>query len=279
MSLKRILPLVLLMLLTAGISVHGNAQVRKVGDIVYGHKAGMALVMDVYQPENPNGAGIAYMISGGWMSSLPMQGAYESMFLPLVDAGFTVFAIRHGSSPYFNVLEAYQDVALGFQHAASIADTYGVDPERIGVSGISAGGHLSLMLGLRSDYEPEGMAALGPMARPAAVVAYMPPTNLRGMTGPNDNFPALDFDAALAPSVSPVDFTTPDDPPVLLVHGDADELVDISHSHNMLDALQDADIESELVVIEGAPHGLFTGEGGEKAADALLGWMQAHLLD
>ena len=121
------------------------------------------------------------MISGGWASSLPMQGAYESMFLPLVDAGFTVFAVRHGSSPRYNVLEAYNDVALAFQKIGAIAPGYGVDPERIGVSGISAGGHLSLMLGLRSDYKPEGDDGSN-SHRPAAVVSYMPPTDLRGMT-------------------------------------------------------------------------------------------------
>ncbi len=239
-------------------------------DVVYGHKDGMALVMDVYQAEsNANGAAVAYMISGGWMSSLPMQRAYESMFMPLVDAGYTVFAVRHGSSPRYNVLEAWSDVSQAFQHLASTAPDYGVDPQRIGVSGISAGGHLSLMLGLSTD-EAEH--------RPAAVVAYMPPTDLRGMTGPNDGFPALNFASDQAPLVSPIDYASPNDPPVMLVHGDADELVAISHSERMYAALQEAGIESEFVVIEGAPHGLFTDAGGEKAAAALLRWFNEHLL-
>jgi acetyl esterase/lipase len=261
------------------LSAAAAAEPEVARDIVYGHKDGMALVMDVYQPSgNPNGAGIAYMISGGWMSSLPMQAAYESMFVPLVNAGFTVFAVRHGSSPRYNVLEAYNDVALAFQKIGEIADDFGVDPARIGVSGISAGGHLSLMLGLRSDYQPQGGSG-DTSHRPAAVVAYMPPTDLRGMTGPNDRFPSLDFDSSKAPAVSPIDFVSADDPPVLLVHGDADELVPIRHSERMAAALEKAGVESGFVIIPGAPHGLFTGEAGKTAGNALLDWMQDKLLD
>lgn len=246
-----------------------TAHADVVRNVVYGHKDGMALVMDVYIPDSGgNGAGVAYMISGGWMSSLPMQNAYQSMFVPLVDAGYTVFAVRHGSSPRFNVLEAWSDVSQAFQFIAGNATDYGVDPARIGVSGISAGGHLSLMLGLSTDEQP---------FRPAAVVAYMPPTDLRGMTGPNDNFPALNFAADLAPGVSPIDFASAGDPPVLLVHGDADELVPIRHSERMYEALQTAGIISDFVVIPGAPHGLFMGDAGVTAANALRAWFDEHL--
>lgn len=251
------------------LSLSATAHAETIRNVVYGQKDGLAMVMDVYQPEgNANGAAVAYMISGGWMSSPMMQNAYESMFVPLVDAGYTVFAVRHGSSPRYNVLEAWSDVSRAFQFIGDNAADYGVDPERIGVSGISAGGHLSLMLGLSTDDQPH---------RPAAVVAYMPPTDLRGMTGPNDNFPALNFSAELAPSVSPIDFASAGDPPVLLVHGDADDLVNISHSENMYQALESADIVRDFVVIEGAGHGLFMGEDGVTAANALQGWFDQHL--
>ncbi len=265
--LKSLSLVVTLLGLTLTLSVPVQAETTR--NVVYGQKDGLAMVMDVYQPEaNANGAAVAYMISGGWMSSPMMQRAYETMFMPLVDAGYTVFAVRHGSSPRYNVLEAWSDVSTAFQYIGNNAGAYGVDPARIGVSGISAGGHLSLMLGLSTDDQPH---------RPAAVVAYMPPTNLRGMTGPNDNFPALNFSDELAPTVSPVDFASAGDPPVLLVHGDADDLVNISHSENMYSALQSADIVSDFVVIEGAGHGLFTYADGVTAANALKGWFDQHL--
>lgn len=242
-----------------------------VRDVVYGHKDGMALVMDVYKAErNANGAGVVYMISGGWMSSLGMQRAYESMFVPLVDAGYTVFAVRHGSSPRYFVPDAWSDVSGAFQFIGDHAGEYGVDPERLGVSGISAGGHLSLMLGLHTGDNTKH--------RPSAVVAYMPPVDLRGMTGPNDNFPALEFDAAQEAAVSPIDYVSADDPPTLLIHGDADTLVPIANSERMSAALKAAGVESNFIVIPGAPHGLFTGDDGVTAAKALVGWFDQYLL-
>jgi len=258
-----------------------TARAETISNVVYGHKDGMALVMDVYKPEgNANGAGVAYMISGGWVSSLQMQQAFESMFVPLVNAGYTVFAVRHGSSPRYFVPEAFGDVALAFQFIGNNAAQYGVDPARIGVSGISAGGHLSLMLGLHGGCDMQNVTAnnaSGTCHRPAAVVSYMPPVDLSTMTGPSDNFPALNFSAEQAPGVSPINFASPDDPPVLLVHGNADELVPIRNSERMHEALKAAGVKTEFVVIPDAPHGLFTGEGGVTAANALLGWFEENL--
>ncbi|NQV70061.1 MAG: alpha/beta hydrolase [Pseudohongiella sp.] len=247
-----------------------TARAEIIRDVIYGHKDGLAMVMDVYQPSgDANGAGVAYMISGGWMSGIRMQQAYESMFVPLVDAGYTVFAIRHGSSPRYFVPEAWADVSQAFQFVGDHAAEYDVDPNRIGVSGISAGGHLSLMLGLYTDDNTKH--------RPAAVVAYMPPVDIRSMAGPNDNFPALNFDPILAPGVSPIEFVSSDDPPTLLVHGDADELVPIANSERMQAALKAAGVKNDFLVIPGAPHGLFQGEGGKRAASALLGWFEENL--
>jgi acetyl esterase/lipase len=209
------------------------------------------------------------MISGGWMSSDGMQRAYESMFVPLVDAGFTVFAVKHGSSPRYFVPDAWSDVSAAFQYIGEHAREYGVDPQRLGVSGISAGGHLSLMLGTYTDANTKH--------RPKAVVAYMPPVDLRGMAGPNDNFPALDFDSTLEAGISPIDYVSADDPPTLLVHGDADELVPIRNSERMHEALKAAGVETKFVVIPGAPHGLFQGDGGTTAAKELLGWFEVNL--
>jgi len=160
------------------------------------------------------------------------------------------------------------------------ADEYGIDPERIGVTGGSAGGHLSLMLGLDAD---RGMAGSGdPVLRQsnrvAAVVAYYPPVDLRGMTGPNDRFPALEFPARKAADISPLLFVDENDPPVLLIHGDADELVDIDHSERMYDALRKAGVTSEFITIEGGAHG-FRGADARQAMNARVEWFNRHLLD
>ena len=68
-------------------------------DVVYGHKDGLALTLDVYRPAHPNGAGVISIVSGGWQSSVEMGGFIAAYYPPLNEKGFTVFAVRHGSSP------------------------------------------------------------------------------------------------------------------------------------------------------------------------------------
>ena len=148
-------------------------------------------------------------------------------FRPVLDKGFTVFAVRHGSSPIFKVPDARADVGRAVRFIRLHAGDYGVNAERLGVFGGSAGGHLSLMLGLDGDEgNPEAKdEVLRQSSAVAAVVAYFPPVDLREWVGPSVRFPALDFDAGLAESVSPILYVSSDDPPTLLVHGDSDTLV------------------------------------------------------
>ncbi|HVS14800.1 MAG TPA: alpha/beta hydrolase [Thermoanaerobaculia bacterium] len=248
-------------------------------DVVYGRKMGMALTYDVIAPSAPNGAGVLFMVSGGWISrwSDPEQSlARSAAFSALVERGFTLYLVRHGSSPVFKVPDAVADVRQALRHIRAHAASRGVDPGRLGVFGGSAGGHLSLMLGAATESAYEGSPAMGD-ERPAAVVAYFPPVDLQGMVGPNDRFPALDFDAELADEVSPLLFVSKDDPPILLIHGDQDTLVPLDHSKRIHAALEQEGVTSELIVIEGAGHG-FRDDHETRAAQALVDWFERHLL-
>jgi acetyl esterase/lipase len=192
-----------------------------------------------------------------------------------------VFLVRHGSSPRYKVPDAASDVERAVRFIRLNAATFGVDAGRLGAYGGSAGGHLSLLLGL--DPDAGSPQAADPVLRTpsgvAAVVAYFPPVDLQGWTGPNDQFPALDFAADLAASVSPVRFVSRDDPPVLLIHGDADALVPIAHSQRMHDALRDRGVVSEFVTIEGGAHG-FAGNPAhsQRATGLMVAWFERHLL-
>jgi dipeptidyl aminopeptidase/acylaminoacyl peptidase len=159
------------------------------------------------------------------------------------------------------------------------AKNFGVDPERLGVFGASAGGHLSLMLGTASD---EGDPAnedpvLRESDRVAAVVAYFPPVDLQQIVGPSDRFPALDFDKELGDDVSPILHVTKDDAPTLLIHGDSDRLVPIRNSERMEAAMKEAGVPVEFITIPGADHG-FRGEDAHTAATALAAWFDKYLL-
>lgn len=252
--------------------------VRITPDVVYGHKDGMALTFDVFRPAAANGAAILYMVSGGWVSRwLPPQRSAQG-FSGLLDRGFTVLAVRHGSAPRYKVPEAEADVRLALRYVRLYADELDIDPDRLGVYGGSAGGHLSLMLGTVSDDGlPEDDPVRRTPSRVAAVVAYYPPVDLRQMVGPSERFPALDFAPELAESISPVLFASPDDPPTLLIHGDADRLVNISHSERMFAALQAAGIESDFVTIPGGDHGFTNAEHRAQAQALMVAWFDRLL--
>ena len=265
-----------------------TAQAEIVADVVYGHKDGMALVYDVFKPAAPSGAGVVRMISGGWFSYWVDPAERMAAFEPLLAEGFTVFAVHHGSAPRFKVPDAVSDVRAALRHIRVHAADYGVDADRLGVWGGSAGGHLSLMLGLNS----EGLPASPPDDRPfqgpnyrataddadvAAVVAYFPPVDLREFVGPSERYPALDFAEDQAAAISPILFVTADDPPTLLIHGDADEVVPLTHSEILTAALQETGVTHELLVIEGGDHGFRNPDHRAEATSAMVAWFKKHL--
>ena len=205
-------------------------------DVVYGHKDGMALTFDVIAPKQQNGAGVLFMVSGGWYSKWAPPEQVAGQYSKLLDKGFTLFLVRHGSAPKYTVPEAIEDVRRAIRTIRKNAEQFGVDPDRLGVCGGSAGGHLSLILGTTGD---DGRAvAFDPVkrtgSRVAAVVAYFPPTYLKPWTQPESKyyqqFPALRFDSKLAEACSPLSQVSDDDAPTLLIHGDEDKLVPIDHS-------------------------------------------------
>ncbi|MFT6093630.1 MAG: acetyl esterase/lipase [Pseudohongiellaceae bacterium] len=273
-------------ILAAGLLIFGTcfaslnfAESNVKSDVVYGHKDGMALVYSVLQPENANGAAIVFMVSGGWYSRWSEPAIYENMFSDMLESGFTVIPVHHGSAPRYHVPDAYADVSRAIRHIKMNADSLGIDASRIGVTGGSAGGHLSLMIGMDSDSGLNGNQ--DPIMRAAndvaAVVAYFPPVDLREIAGPNDRFPALNFDTDKAAAISPILHADAGDPPTLLIHGDADDLVNISASIIMYAEFQKQNVESDFITIPGGQHG-FRGDNATIANKARLEWFKKYLL-
>jgi acetyl esterase/lipase len=266
----------------------GAAEVQIIPDVVYGHKDGMALTFDVLKPKTgANGAAVLFMVSGGWISSWVPPEQTAARFSGLLDKGFTVIAVRHGSSPKYVIPEIVEDVRRAVRFVRHNAARSGLDADRLGAYGGSAGGHLALMLGTASDNGNPSASEefLRSSNRVASVVAYYPPVDLRPLArGPNppkdgsvlDRFPALNFDREKGPDYSPLVHVTPDDPPTLLIHGDKDALVPVSNSHIMHEALQKNKVESKMIVIEGAGHG-FRGPDADRAMAALVDWFERTL--
>jgi dipeptidyl aminopeptidase/acylaminoacyl peptidase len=122
--------------------------------------------------------------------------------------------------------------------------------------------------------------------RVAAVVAYFPPVDLRslarGLNPPPsgtvlDRFPALNFEKERAADFSPIVHVTSDDPPTLLIHGDKDELVNISNSQTIFDAFKKNNVKTDFITVPGAGHG-FRGEDAKRAMAATVSWFEQTLL-
>src|SRR5262245_828591 len=74
-----------------------NARIR---DVVYGHKFGMALTLDVLKPAKSNGAGVIFIVSGGFVSDLSKvePGLFgPARYKSFLDRGYMVFLVSHGS--------------------------------------------------------------------------------------------------------------------------------------------------------------------------------------
>jgi acetyl esterase/lipase len=257
--------------------------ITRTEDVIYRRKHGTALTLDIFAPkENANGAAIIIVISGAWRSShdnIRPQFAAE-----YVKRGYTVFTVVHGSSPRFSLPEIVDDVHRAVRFVRSRAEQYKFDADRIGISGGSAGGHLSLMIGTAGrDGDPKANDPVDRLSsRVQAVACFFPPTDLLnyGETGKSllgDDaakgfrapFDFEEFDERtrefvlivdqerrleIGRQMSPVYHVSADDPPTFIMHGDADPLVPLQQSQLIIEKLKEASVPCELVVKPGGAH-------------------------
>lgn len=240
--------------------------------VVYGERHGEPLVLDIVRPARPNGLGIVLVVSGGWRSG---AGSFRPWLVaPVLRRGYTVFPVYHVSQPKASVAEIFEDVSRGVRFVRAHAADYGIDPDRIGVTGGSAGGHLSLLLATRGGPGPDDAADPVDRASSAvqSVAIFYPVTdltNLRGSTedtgdgGPPKSFLAafrqepIDMDAwrTTAAALSPVLHVSPDLPPTLIHHGDADTLVPLDQSERFARRAEEEGARVVLRTVAGGSHG------------------------
>lgn len=256
-------------------------------DVIYGRKDGMALTMDVITPKDkPNGAAVVWVISGGWFSS--HEAINPGFVLEFLKRGYTVFAVVHGSQPRYTIPDAVADMNRSIRYIRYHAKDFKIDPQRIGITGGSAGGHLSLMIGTAGG--AGNPKAADPVERVSshvqAVACFFPPTDFLNYgkegvvalgTGPLSGFQApFDFreldpktksyvpivDPArrleIGRQISPLTHVSKDSAPTLIMHGDADALVPIEQSQRIIARLKKAGVPAELVVKHGCGHGWLT---------------------
>jgi len=272
-SLKLFGALVFVMLVcVASVWIYFHPSFERTNGLVYGHRQGRDLTMDVVRPSKPNGLGVVLMVSGGWKSG---TGSFHPwMVAPLLRSGYTVFAVYHISQPEATVMEITEDVNRAVRYVRHNARQHGVDPARLGVTGGSAGGHLSLMLATRGG--PGVPDAADPVDAESsavqAVAIFYPVTDLLNLGESTENLgdggPPKSFVKGFGPNstnlavwqvigreMSPIFHVNSNLPPTLIYHGDADTLVPLDQSQRFQAEAHKAGRTVELVIHHGGQHG------------------------
>jgi acetyl esterase/lipase len=249
-----------------------HAAFKRQDDVIYGHKSGMALTLDVFQPEHTNGLGIVFILSSGWMSFKDMFP--PEFYDPLLKRGYTVFAVAHGSQPKFHIPDMMLDMHRAVRFIRCNAARFGIDPNRLGVSGMSAGGHLALVLATQGgpgDAEAKDLVERQSSAV-QAVACFFAPTDFinYGATRTNAVSPSIPYllkpafgvipsdpEAALSygKSISPIYSLTSNLPPTLIIQGDADDVVPLQQAIIFRDKAVTMGDTVQVKIKEGQGHG------------------------
>ena len=283
-------------------------------DVVYGRKFGTALTMDVAIPKaGPNGAAVVLVASGDFVSE-PLTPDSDALFLEYVSRGYTVFIAGHGGVPQYTIPDMVGDLHRAVRYVRFNAGKYGIDPDRIGITGTSSGGYLSLMVGAADGKGPSFVSPADPTAvadpveavssRVRAVACFFPPTDWLNYGGPGKSvldvplfkeyplmFAFREFDPSthgfravtdakkrreILAAMSPANLVTSRSAPTLILHGERDPSVPVQQSQEMMEKLKAAGVPAELVVKPGAGHGWAWPEE-RKDIHRLADWFDRHL--
>ena len=277
-------------------------------EIIYGRKDGMALTMTVVTPAlKSNGRAIISLLSGNWVSADRMREGFAERTGMYLEKGYTVFGVMVSSQPRYAIPDEVADLKRAVRFIRYNAKEYGVDPGKIGITGSSSGGHLSLMIATADDITDS--KSTDPVdkvsSRVQAAAVFYPPTDFINFGGVNTTgtinqaglvmarvAAAFDFKVwndttgtyisvtdtkkrlAIAKEISPINAVSSDDPPVIIIHGDKDVLVPKQQSESIIAKFKEAGVTNELIIKEGGGHGWRNREVEEKN---FVDWFDKYL--
>ena len=267
------------------------ARVRSVKDISYGSDA--RNVMDLYLPEaGPTPRPLIVCIhGGGWAGG--DKRVYAWLGEALARRGYAAACVTYRFAPVWRAPAQMDDVQRAVRWLRKNAARYGVDPERFGAIGGSAGGHLASYLALAETRDNSDTDLEKYSSRVQCVVDCYGPVDLVAMMGCAsapivEGFVGkpLEGNEEVYRNASPHHLVKKDPPPFLIIHGTKDVgtargQVPMEQSVQFHRRLRRAGGDATLVEIEGAGHG-FTGSGTNKYAQqalaAALRFFDGHLL-
>lgn len=275
-------------------------------EIIYGRKDGMSLTMLKLTPvQTGKGKALISVVSGNWVSGYSQVPGFTRRAQNFIQNGYTVFLVMHGSQPRYDITDEISDIKRAVRFIRYNAKIYGIDPNRIGITGSSSGGHLSLMTALFAD--SINLMAKDPAdrvsSRVQAAAVFFPPTDflnwgkantginkevikkarvagafdfkvLSDSTGMYEHIAGTAANIQLGKFTSPINHVSADDPPVLIIHGDADPVVPLQQSQSIIQKLKAAGVINELIIKPGGGHGWGKADAEEKK---FLEWFDKYL--
>ncbi len=275
-------------------------------EVIYGRKDGMALTMVVLTPtQQAKGKAIISVVSGNWISSYRMLPTFTKRAQVYTSKGYTMFLVIHGSQPRYTIIDETEDIKRAVRFIRYNAGEYGIDSSHIGITGLSSGGHLSLMVALGDDKmnSRSGDPVDKVSSRVQAAAVFYPPTDFLNWGAENTGVQrqalirarvaaAFDFKTMnessgvyesiredstaerIAKEMSPANNVSADDPPVLIAHGDADRVVPLQQSQLLVKKLTAAGVTNELIIKPGGNHGWMNSEEQDKE---FIKWFDKYL--
>ncbi len=276
-------------------------------EVIYGRKDGLALTMTVLTPKNANGKAIISVLSGNWVSSERMMNLFNERSDIYLEKGYTLFGVMVGCQPRYAIPDEILDLKRAVRFIRYNAKNYAIDPNKIGITGSSSGGHLSLMIATADDItDSKSSDPIDKVsARVQAAAVFYPPTDFINYGAVNTTgkineaglvmakvAAAFDFkvwndatgtfvsisDAekrlSIAKEISPINSVSSDDPPTIIIHGDKDFLVPLQQSEILIAKLKEAKVTCNLIIKEGGAHGWRNREVEEKN---FVDWFDKYL--
>jgi acetyl esterase/lipase len=243
------------------VQYHASPKVRVVPNIVYARYGHLALRLDLYLPIGSKTAvpGVIVIRGGGWMVNDRKESAHVAA--ALAERGVGAASIEYRTAAQAAFPGAVQDVKAAIRWMRANAIRHGISANAIGTLGGSSGAYMALLAGIADDRELEGAGGNNRVSsRVQGIVAMATPTDLSRLDTGGQRVVTQFLHTSLARNptlwmrASPVNHVRAGGPPILLIHGTADEAVLPEQSSRFAELYRKAGGEVELAMLPKAPH-------------------------
>ncbi len=273
----------------------GN-EYETIPNVTYQTSNNTELKLDLYLPRNRQTAKptVMFIHGGGWVEGRKEQDVL--LILPYLSMGWSVVNVEYRLAKNSPAPAAVEDTRCALRWIYNHANEFKFDTSKIVLTGFSAGGHLALMTGMlpeNSDFDHgcptdnsvRWTKGVEPPMKVAAIVNWFGITDVSDLlSGANAKHYAIEWFGSMpnreaaAKQLSPLKNVRSDAPPIITIHGDADELVPYSQAVNLKNALDKVNVDNKLITVKNGGHGSFSRTDTVNAYHSIREFLKQHKL-